>query len=119
MKCLKLSKKEYHEWQGGTMEYQFDVVGEPTIKKLCNDILKNKKEFGTIYIQEKLYHWCGKEYEIKYFCGNYVDNKNNKIKFRMPDELKDRKVRKVSAFGGYGQVDYYVDIEFMGVWMEL
>ena len=114
MKCLKLNKKEYHDWQGGTMEYQFDIVGEPTVKELCDDILANKTEWGTISIQEKLYHWCGEEYEIKYFCGNYVDSKRNKIKFQLPDELKDRKVKKVYGFGSYNQMDYFVDVEFLG-----
>ena len=119
MKYLKLNKKEYHDWQGGTLEYQFDLVGEPTIKELCADILSDKRAWGTIFIQERLYHWSGRDYQIQYFCGDYVDNKRNKVEFQLPDELKDRKVKKVYSYGAYNNMDYYVDIEFIDELVEL
>ena len=113
MKYLKF-KGMGKEYSDCTAEHFYEVVGNPTVRELCDDIITNKGEWGYIGIHNKDAGFMGGLFGdpcIEYYHGIYVDENRKEIQFNIPDECANKKVVRVRASGGWSCMNYLLEVE--------
>ena len=107
---------KYLEWESSgpmrgdcTCEWHCILIGNPTVKEICDDIISNDREWGYIGIAKK--GTIFGEPNIEFAYGQYVDANRNKIDFNFPEEIANKKVVNVRADGGWSRMDYLLYLE--------
>ena len=88
-----------------TSDQIYEVIGNPTVRELCDYIVKTKtEEWGYIGIYDNKSVFGNPS--IEYSDGSYVDKNGNPIEFNIQDDIANKIVKDVKASGGWSRMDY-------------
>lgn len=87
----------------------YEPIEPMTVQELCDEIIKNKGEWGYIGISKR--GTIFGDPNVEYFHGQYVDDKRNPIgDFKFPPQIANAYVKRVDWDGGWSRADWIITI---------
>ena len=90
-------------------EYFIDVPPSATVGNVIMDILSNKNEWGSIYIERE--SWKNNDHKIEYKYGELLKDKMSEEEKYFWNNLLDWKVVSMRGYGGWSCSDYWLTIQ--------
>ena len=94
-------KQVTRTFSDATAGYSVELTKEYTLQKFVNEVLSNEKRWGYLAIDS----------EISIFGDPCCEYKYDKLLTKFPSEILTKKVVSAKARGGYGNMDYSIEIK--------